>query len=181
MFLLPCSHLSRLHLPKQFPQLLLTDELRERSTKGLCWHYDELWSREHRCKKGRLLVIESVEDEDNETSKEAFESEEEAMEEESHPADYAVHTLAGGVSCSKGATAIGGRRGNGVHNCCGGRQQRLQRKIAVGSFLTQGSLLAVIKEDGCERSLLAVIKEDGCERSLLATLGSERCVLRLKR
>ncbi|RWV96078.1 hypothetical protein GW17_00041240 [Ensete ventricosum] len=44
---------------------------------------------------------------------------------------------------------------------------RSQRKIAAGSFLPQGSLLAVIKEDGSERSLLAA-------------LGSERCVLRLK-
>ncbi|RWV83379.1 hypothetical protein GW17_00055017 [Ensete ventricosum] len=32
----------------------------------------------------------------------------------------------------------------------------LQRKIAAGSFLPQGSLLAAIKEDGSERSLLAV-------------------------
>ncbi|RWW85678.1 hypothetical protein BHE74_00005628 [Ensete ventricosum] len=44
---------------------------------------------------------------------------------------------------------------------------RLQRKIAAGRFLPQGSLLAAIKEDGSERSLLAA-------------LCSERCVLRLK-
>ncbi|RWW19654.1 hypothetical protein GW17_00016276 [Ensete ventricosum] len=44
---------------------------------------------------------------------------------------------------------------------------RLQRKIAVGSFLPQGSLLATIKEDDSKRLLLAA-------------LGSERCVLRLK-
>ncbi|RRT70366.1 hypothetical protein B296_00000479 [Ensete ventricosum] len=42
--------------------------------------------------------------------------------------------------------------------------QLLQRKIAAGSFLPQGSLLAMIKEGGSERSLLAA-------------LGSERCVL----
>ncbi|RWW61019.1 hypothetical protein BHE74_00031940 [Ensete ventricosum] len=48
------------------PKKLTRDELRERSAKGLCWHYDEPWSREHRCKKGRLLLIEPVEDEDNE-------------------------------------------------------------------------------------------------------------------
>ncbi|RWW75314.1 hypothetical protein BHE74_00016668 [Ensete ventricosum] len=105
----------------------------------------------------------------------------------------------GGVGCSKGAAAIGGRRGNDVHDYYGGGQQRygvrddccvqfvvgcdqdswqrmivtgcdvnkLQRKIAAGSFLPQGSLLAMIKEDGSKRSLLAA-------------LGSERCVLRLK-
>ncbi|RRT50976.1 hypothetical protein B296_00019560 [Ensete ventricosum] len=74
---------------------LTRDELRERSAKGLCWHCDELWSREHRCKKGRIVMIEPTEDEDNETSEEALEHEEEAMEEESQPADYAMHTLAG--------------------------------------------------------------------------------------
>ncbi|RZS11436.1 hypothetical protein BHM03_00042767 [Ensete ventricosum] len=107
---------------------------------------------------------------------------------------------AGGIECSKGAAAIGGRWGSDVHGYCGGGQQwyvvrdgcccvqffaghnqdswqrmiiascdinRLQRKIAAGSFLPQGSLLAAIKEDGSKRSLLAV-------------LGSERCMLRLK-
>ncbi|RWW18849.1 hypothetical protein GW17_00017139 [Ensete ventricosum] len=77
------------------PQNLIRDELRERSTKELCWHYDEPWSREHRCKRGRLLMIELAEGEDNEISKEALEPKEEAMEEESQPADYVVHTLAG--------------------------------------------------------------------------------------
>ncbi|RZS17203.1 hypothetical protein BHM03_00049321 [Ensete ventricosum] len=90
--------------------------------------------------------------------------------------------------------------GSGVHDCCGGGQQRygardgccrvqfvvgrdqdswqrtivadcdvnrLQRNIAAGSFLPQGSLLVAIKEDGSERLLLAA-------------LCSERCVLRLK-
>ncbi|RRT33553.1 hypothetical protein B296_00057456 [Ensete ventricosum] len=107
---------------------------------------------------------------------------------------------AGGISCSKGAAAIGGRWGNDVHDYCRGGQQwygvrddcycvqffagrdqdswqrtivagcdvnRLQRKIAAGSFLPQGSLLAVIKEDGSKRLPLAM-------------LGSERCILRLK-
>ncbi|RRT40778.1 hypothetical protein B296_00003340 [Ensete ventricosum] len=74
---------------------LTRDELRERSTKGLCWHCDEPWSHKHHCKKGRFLVIEPTEDKDNETSEEALESKEEAMEEESQPVDYAVHSLAG--------------------------------------------------------------------------------------
>ncbi|RWV77844.1 hypothetical protein BHE74_00032633 [Ensete ventricosum] len=39
---------------------------------------------------------------------------------------------------------------------------RLQRKIAAGSFLPQGSLLAMIKEDGSERSLLAALCSEGC-------------------
>ncbi|RWW20785.1 hypothetical protein GW17_00015080 [Ensete ventricosum] len=77
------------------PKKLTRDELHERSAKELCWHCDELWSREHHCKKGQLLVIEPAEDEDNETSEEALEPKEEAMEEESQPANYTEHALAG--------------------------------------------------------------------------------------
>ncbi|RZR76983.1 hypothetical protein BHM03_00001911 [Ensete ventricosum] len=76
------------------PKKLTRDELRERSAKELCWHCDKQWSREHHCKKGQLLIIEPVEDEDNETSEEALEPKEEAMEEESQPANYAVQALA---------------------------------------------------------------------------------------
>ncbi|RWW03795.1 hypothetical protein GW17_00033018 [Ensete ventricosum] len=43
---------------------------------------------------GRLLVIDTAEDEDNETSEEALKPKEEAMEEESQPGNYAVHALA---------------------------------------------------------------------------------------
>ncbi|RRT39569.1 hypothetical protein B296_00024326 [Ensete ventricosum] len=74
---------------------LTRDKLHERSTKELCWHYDEPWSHKHHYKKGWLLMIEPAEDEDNETSEEALEPKEEAMEEESQPANYAVHALAG--------------------------------------------------------------------------------------
>ncbi|RZS10046.1 hypothetical protein BHM03_00041201 [Ensete ventricosum] len=74
---------------------LTRDELRERSAKELCWHCDEPWSREHHCKKGQLLMIEPTEDEDNETSEEALQPKEEAMEEESQSANYAEHALAG--------------------------------------------------------------------------------------
>ncbi|RRT35253.1 hypothetical protein B296_00052010 [Ensete ventricosum] len=77
------------------PKTLTRDELHERSTKELCWHCNEPWSHEHHCEKGRLLVIEPVEDEDNETSEKALEPKEEAMEEETPPANYAVHALAG--------------------------------------------------------------------------------------
>ncbi|RWV87350.1 hypothetical protein GW17_00050667 [Ensete ventricosum] len=77
------------------PKTLTRDEFRERSVKGLCWHYDEPWSRKHHCKKGRLLVIEPAENEDNETSEKTLEPNEEAMEEESQPANYVVHALIG--------------------------------------------------------------------------------------
>ena len=45
------------------PKRLTREELRERYAKGLCWHCDEPWSREHRCSKGRLLMIEPIEEE----------------------------------------------------------------------------------------------------------------------
>ncbi|RWW43592.1 hypothetical protein BHE74_00050721 [Ensete ventricosum] len=77
------------------PKKLTRDELRKRSTKELCWHCNESWSREYHCKKGRLLVIEPVEDDDNKTSENALEPTEEAIGEESPPANYAVHALAG--------------------------------------------------------------------------------------
>ncbi|RZS18320.1 hypothetical protein BHM03_00050563 [Ensete ventricosum] len=74
---------------------LTRNKLRERSAKGLCWHYDEPRSHEHRSKKGQLLMIEPVEDENNKPYEEGFEYEEGATEEEPQPADYAVHVLAG--------------------------------------------------------------------------------------
>ncbi|RRT48338.1 hypothetical protein B296_00053183, partial [Ensete ventricosum] len=74
------------------PKKLTREELRERSAKGLCWHYDELWSRNHRCKKERLLVIEPVEDEDIEPSEESLESEEVA-EAEPQSIDFTVYAL----------------------------------------------------------------------------------------
>ncbi|RRT40829.1 hypothetical protein B296_00007505 [Ensete ventricosum] len=76
------------------PKKLTRDKLHERSTKELCWHCDEPWSREHQCKKGQLLMIEPAEDEDNKTSEEVLEPKEEAMEEESQSANYVVHALA---------------------------------------------------------------------------------------
>ncbi|RWW85357.1 hypothetical protein BHE74_00005957 [Ensete ventricosum] len=77
------------------PKKSTRDELRERSAKGLCWHCDEPWSREHCCKKGRLLIIELVEGKDSKPSEESLELEDEAMEEEPQLADYTVHALAG--------------------------------------------------------------------------------------
>ncbi|RRT53668.1 hypothetical protein B296_00029332 [Ensete ventricosum] len=65
------------------------------STKGLCWHCDEPWSREHRYKKGRLLMIELVEDEDKNHLKKALNPKRKPWRKSPKPADYAVHALAG--------------------------------------------------------------------------------------
>ncbi|RRT63398.1 hypothetical protein B296_00016478 [Ensete ventricosum] len=65
------------------------EELRDKSAKGLYWHYDEPWSRNHRYKKGRLLLIELIEDMEDEVQ----EHEEEVADEEQQPIDITMHTL----------------------------------------------------------------------------------------
>ncbi|RRT52801.1 hypothetical protein B296_00035656 [Ensete ventricosum] len=72
------------------PKKLTREEFRDRSTKGLCWHCDEPWSHDHRCERGRLLLIEPL---DN-SKEEVHEHKEEVMEEEPQPADCMMHALA---------------------------------------------------------------------------------------
>ncbi|RWW75102.1 hypothetical protein BHE74_00016895 [Ensete ventricosum] len=59
---------------------------------GLYWHYDEPWSRDHCCKKGRLLMIKPVKEENLEHEEEDLDHEEEDMEEESQLADCMMHS-----------------------------------------------------------------------------------------
>ncbi|RWW01855.1 hypothetical protein GW17_00035083 [Ensete ventricosum] len=77
------------------PQLkkLTRKELHDRSAKGLCWHYDELWSCDHCCKKGRLLMIEPIkESEPKDTN---LESEKEDIEEDPQSSVSMVQALVG--------------------------------------------------------------------------------------
>ncbi|RZS10445.1 hypothetical protein BHM03_00041671 [Ensete ventricosum] len=67
---------SRPPQPKKFTR----EELRDRSVKGFCWHYDEPWSHDHRCKKGRLLLIEPIDE--SELEEEDLDHEEENMGED---------------------------------------------------------------------------------------------------
>ncbi|URE04495.1 hypothetical protein MUK42_34010 [Musa troglodytarum] len=73
------------------PKKLTREELRDRSAKGLCWHCDEPWNRDHRYKRGRLLLIEPLEDMEEEVQ----EHEEEVTDEEQQPIDITMHALAG--------------------------------------------------------------------------------------
>ncbi|RZR97880.1 hypothetical protein BHM03_00027137 [Ensete ventricosum] len=73
------------------PKKLTREELRDRSTKGLYWHCNELWSRNHRCKKGELSMIKSI----KEYEEEVQEREEENTKEDLQPADCTTHALAG--------------------------------------------------------------------------------------
>ncbi|RZR80798.1 hypothetical protein BHM03_00006887 [Ensete ventricosum] len=82
----PPSIPSHPSLPKK-----LIRELRDRSAKGLCWHCDELWSRYHRCKKGRLLLSETLED----VEEVVQEHEVEVTDEEEQLIDITMHALAG--------------------------------------------------------------------------------------
>ncbi|RRT54105.1 hypothetical protein B296_00029919 [Ensete ventricosum] len=94
----------------------------------------------------------------------------------------------GGVSCDKGAVAIGGRRGSNLHGCCRGGQQRYgarddyycvqfiagrdydiwQRTIIVGYDINRLPRKIAAGSFLLQRSLLAAIKEDSSKRSLLA-------------
>ncbi|RRT66818.1 hypothetical protein B296_00037578 [Ensete ventricosum] len=76
------------------PKKLTREELWERFVKGLYWHYDESSSLENRCKKGRLLMIEPVEEEFIEPSEESLEHKE-VMKEEPQPPNFTVHALTG--------------------------------------------------------------------------------------
>ncbi|RZS18930.1 hypothetical protein BHM03_00051230 [Ensete ventricosum] len=76
------------------PKELTREELRERLTRGLCWYCDKSLSRDHRCKRRRLLLIEPLHDSEEEDHK----HKEEVMEEEPHPTDCMMHALAGYVN-----------------------------------------------------------------------------------
>ncbi|RWW01275.1 hypothetical protein GW17_00035697 [Ensete ventricosum] len=75
------------------PKKLIREELRDRSTKGLCWHCDKPWNHDHHYKKGRLLLIELIEGSEHE--EEDLEHKEEDTKEELQPTDCMVHTLVG--------------------------------------------------------------------------------------
>ncbi|RRT45497.1 hypothetical protein B296_00022134 [Ensete ventricosum] len=69
---------------------LIREELRDRSVKGLCWHCDKPWSRDHPCKKGHLLLIKAIEDLEEEVQEHGV-----VTEEEQQLTDYMMHALAG--------------------------------------------------------------------------------------
>ncbi|RWV96760.1 hypothetical protein BHE74_00033125 [Ensete ventricosum] len=83
----PPSTPSHFSLPKN----LMREELCDRSRKGLCWHCNELWSRNHRCKKGELSMIKSI----KEYEEEVQEPKEEKMKKNPQSADCMTHALAG--------------------------------------------------------------------------------------
>lgn len=77
------------------PKRLTREELWEQYAKRLCWYCDEPWSYNHCCRKERLLLIEPIEEEVIEHSKESLKHNEEDAEEEPQLTDVTVHTLAG--------------------------------------------------------------------------------------
>ncbi|RZR72316.1 hypothetical protein BHM03_00012430 [Ensete ventricosum] len=76
-----------------WPKKLTREELCDRSAKGLCWNYDELWSHDHYCKKVRLLMIEPIEEIELEDMD--LESEEDDIKEKPQSAVSTVHALSG--------------------------------------------------------------------------------------
>ncbi|RRT64384.1 hypothetical protein B296_00016529 [Ensete ventricosum] len=73
------------------PNKLMREELCDRSAKGLCWHCNELWSHNHRYKKGELSMIKSIEESKEEIQK----PEEENTKEYPQSTDCTTHALAG--------------------------------------------------------------------------------------
>ena len=67
------------------------EELHDRSIKGLGWHCDGPWNRDHHYKKGRLLLIESL----KYMEEEVQEHKEEVTDKESQSVDITMHALAG--------------------------------------------------------------------------------------
>ncbi|RWW83660.1 hypothetical protein BHE74_00007829 [Ensete ventricosum] len=74
---------------------LTREELCDSSAKELCWHYDEPWSRDRHCKKGRLLMIEPIEESEHEDTD--LESEKDT-EEDPQSIINTIHTLVGYVN-----------------------------------------------------------------------------------
>ncbi|RRT69071.1 hypothetical protein B296_00022790 [Ensete ventricosum] len=72
----------------------MQEELRDRTAKGLCWHCDEPWSRDHHSRKGRLLMIKPIE----ESEPDDADHESEDTEEDLQPIVSTVHALAGYVN-----------------------------------------------------------------------------------
>ncbi|RWW43882.1 hypothetical protein BHE74_00050404 [Ensete ventricosum] len=68
---------------------LTREELCDKSTKGLYWHYDKPWSRDHCCKKEHLLLIKPLEDMEEKVQ----EHEEEVADGEQQPVDFTMHAL----------------------------------------------------------------------------------------
>ncbi|RZS28942.1 hypothetical protein BHM03_00062600 [Ensete ventricosum] len=73
------------------PKELTREEPRDKSTRGLCRHYDGSWSCDHHYKKGRLLMIEPIEEPERE---EDLEPEEENTKEDPQPTNCMTHALA---------------------------------------------------------------------------------------
>ncbi|RWW10067.1 hypothetical protein GW17_00026406 [Ensete ventricosum] len=71
------------------PKNLTREEFRDRSTKGLCWHCNKLWSQDHHCKKERPLLVEPTEE--PKLKDLALESEEKDMKEKPQSAARTFH------------------------------------------------------------------------------------------
>ncbi|RZS02182.1 hypothetical protein BHM03_00032168 [Ensete ventricosum] len=71
------------------PKKLTREEFRDRSAKGLCWHCNKLWCRDHHCKKERPLLVEPTEE--PKLKDMALESEEKDMKEKPQSAAHTFH------------------------------------------------------------------------------------------
>ncbi|RWV76922.1 hypothetical protein GW17_00062330 [Ensete ventricosum] len=68
---------------------LTREEFRDRSTKGLCWHCNKLWSQDHHFKKKRPLLVEPTKE--PKLKDMTLESEEKDMKEKPQSAAHTFH------------------------------------------------------------------------------------------
>ncbi|RWW74393.1 hypothetical protein BHE74_00017672 [Ensete ventricosum] len=92
----------------------------------------------------------------------------EAMELHMTDVDELLIKIAESERLRQGCGCDRGEKSSGVHGCCRGGQQRCGRETAAGNLRSEGSLLAMNREDGNEKSLLAALVRQeiaaGCDQ-----------------
>ncbi|KAG6493466.1 hypothetical protein ZIOFF_048452 [Zingiber officinale] len=77
------------------PRRLTKEEIKERMTKGLCWHCDEKWHRGHQCKQKRILLIEPIENSEEEDDFDEGETQDNINKVQYDSMAISVHALEG--------------------------------------------------------------------------------------
>ncbi|KAG6477172.1 hypothetical protein ZIOFF_066424 [Zingiber officinale] len=76
-------------------RILTKEEIKERMTKGLCWHCDEKWYCGHQCKQKRILMIEPIENSEEEDDFDEGETQDNINEVQYDSMAISVHALEG--------------------------------------------------------------------------------------
>ncbi|KAG6497167.1 hypothetical protein ZIOFF_045055 [Zingiber officinale] len=80
---------------RDWSKKLTKEEIKERMTKGLCWHCDEKWHCGHQCKQKRILMIEPIENSKEEDDFDEGETQDNINEVQYDSMTISVHALEG--------------------------------------------------------------------------------------